>query len=515
MPKQINTKLVKRFGYIDTASSPTPPTPPTPQEQVDWNQNDPTAVDYIKNRICYEEGSSSQVYEYELDTSDYPAYYNNTETVCGYLVSETIPWENYEDFDINYVKSITVGENTYTSFTLNNITSWSAEGGGTNRGHSIKYGGESGNDAVVIIYHDATEESTVSYYNYHDLHWDPVGGGWDTLTFKKRGIYFLANGVGTGALDTQYCKFEIGAAAVVHQIDSKFIPHDSTKQDKLTAGQNITITNNVISASGDSGLPVKYRGREFDVFQKVAFIGDSYTQGDYQYYDAEGEDHWPGTVVWNYSQAACCSRLHSGTYYNYGITGITSLGMWNAINGSLNPLNDPQTEATISGSWDNTNHIWNFSATTGVAPTITNVDCAIIQLGINDAYSHVTTAQYGTNITTIINRLRQTNPKMRVFLIGVHPSVALWDETYEDYNDVLNHIASNDSTGYTIYIPYSTESSMTGTEWVKYRVQGHLTALGTMKTVEEITNYISYYMANHPQDFKDIQFFDSNKQINS
>lgn len=43
--------------------------------------------------------------------------------------------------------------------------------------------------------------------------------------------------------------------------DSNFVTdtyHDNTKQDKLTAGENITIVNNVISASGGSGGTTDY-----------------------------------------------------------------------------------------------------------------------------------------------------------------------------------------------------------------------------------------------------------------
>lgn len=43
-----NTNRAVLEGLVDTAVEES-------QVQADWNQNDTTAKDYIKNRICYEE----------------------------------------------------------------------------------------------------------------------------------------------------------------------------------------------------------------------------------------------------------------------------------------------------------------------------------------------------------------------------------------------------------------------------------------------------------------------------
>lgn len=50
-----NTNKAVLEGLVDTAIEES-------QFQADWNQNDPTAKDYIKNRICYEETGEDKTY---------------------------------------------------------------------------------------------------------------------------------------------------------------------------------------------------------------------------------------------------------------------------------------------------------------------------------------------------------------------------------------------------------------------------------------------------------------------
>lgn len=66
-----NTNRAVLEGLVDTAVEES-------QVQADWDQNDPTAKDYIKNRICYEETVPDTYEELQLTTS-------NWKSLTGYV----------------------------------------------------------------------------------------------------------------------------------------------------------------------------------------------------------------------------------------------------------------------------------------------------------------------------------------------------------------------------------------------------------------------------------------------
>lgn len=79
------------------------------QAQSDWNQNDSTATDYIKNRICYEE--EEVLYETTIDLTQYtPVKYSNG------LLTYNIPLGSNLELELNQIiPKIKLGNKYYDS----------------------------------------------------------------------------------------------------------------------------------------------------------------------------------------------------------------------------------------------------------------------------------------------------------------------------------------------------------------------------------------------------------------
>lgn len=172
--------------------------------QSDWNQNDPNALDYIKNRICYEEAGAIQKidpkYLPEIPSSasdillsnEFVNYFergNNVETVLGSVAEDV----NYLSNSVLYTTQTLTDEQkiqartnigaaalalTSTQVTLIS-SNWSASYPYT---QTVTVNGVSADEMAQLIIPSPASSNSLMYYNYGIL---CTGQGENQLTFTS------------------------------------------------------------------------------------------------------------------------------------------------------------------------------------------------------------------------------------------------------------------------------------------------------------------------------------------
>ena len=269
-----------------------------------------------------------------------------------------------------------------------------------------------------------------------------------------------------------------------------------------TWGGNEYTSNFLFSATSNSAYdngefsPVDYKGNEIQAFYRGICIGDSVTEGTMDH--SEGTFNKAGT-----SYPAILKRLTNLEIVNAGIAGTTS-GTWY------------DTSIDSSNNWgDWVNNEWFWREPTGTSLDYSGFDFAIIHLGINDiGYMENMTIQelviqYETNINKIINRLKEYNNGIKIFMATIIPSYApSYNENYKVLNEKIREIANNTADVYLLDLNAQSNLTSHGA----YNVW-HPTAVGYVKLAEEIKALISYTISQNLDDFKFIQYIGSNMTI--
>lgn len=275
--------------------------------------------------------------------------------------------------------------------------------------------------------------------------------------------------------------------------------------DKRTYGGNDYLKTFTFSATvtpkEESGsvskpsTPIKYVGNEIQIFSRGICIGDSVTEGSF-------DNDANGIIAKRFSYPAILKRLTNIDIINAGIAGATTASWYEA---SLN--SDAQW-----GKWVNNEWVWNTNPSVGATDIVSselnysNFDFAIIHLGINDFGLALTAenivSNFATNINTIITKLKNSNPGIKIFLATIIPTYApSYDTNYKLMNKKIIEIAENTENVFLIDLnKYSELTSRT-----EYNVI-HPTALGYHKMANEIKSYISYIVSNNLNKLTDIQF---------
>lgn len=215
--------------------------------------------------------------------------------------------------------------------------------------------------------------------------------------------------------------------------------------------------------------PCEYRdSAECRVFNKILCIGDSLTDGQFDY-------KTDGTIKEfndkRYAYPTYLKAISGRDVTNFGDAGKTTVSWF-----------------SLHGNEDFSGH-----------------DACIIALGRNDApdVKNVSSSDRITAMNNIIAKVKADNPQIKIFICT--------QINYYNYSgiDTINNdmktVVQNNTDCYLLDIHTygSMKSSLDS--------YSHCTAVGYMKLAEEIFNYISYVMHENQSEFKNIQFVGTNR----
>ena len=298
--------------------------------------------------------------------------------------------------------------------------------------------------------------------------------GWgEELTFAEKGIYLLDNR-------------DFGGSKHVNSFSCTITINSST--DSPEGGQS----------------PIKYNGNEIQVFNRGICIGDSITEGVFNYSDGEA-------IIKKYSYPSILNKITGVNIVNAGVAGLTSQ-TWYAA--SLN-------SDTQYGKWVNNEWVWNMAPDATDSDIVSTLldysgfDFAIIHLGINDigmmgslTIDEVVT-NFETNINNIISKLKISNNGIKIFLATIIPCYAeVGNSAYETLNNKIREIANASENVFLIDLNEYSECA----KGTPYENQ-HLTAIGYHKMASEISSLISYTISQNLDDFKSVQFIGTSYTI--
>lgn len=195
---------------------------------------------------------------------------------------------------------------------------------------------------------------------------------------------------------------------------------------------------------------------DLSLFGKILCIGDSWTQGVFDYRD--NEDNLRGVELPQYSYPTLLASLTGRSVTNKGDAGKTSTTWYSNHSGDV----------------------------------LRGHDACIIFLGINDV-SQGDTSQTSTSLTNIITKVKTDNPDvMKIFLVSMPNH--LNDNTYaQTVNGILQSVAESEGAYYLdisgVVIP---------------RDEAHPLAIGYEILAKAIYNKASEVMRNNRSDFEDI-----------
>ena len=263
--------------------------------------------------------------------------------------------------------------------------------------------------------------------------------------------------------------------------------------NEYTSRFAFTATTGGTGGAGGTGggavSPVDYKGNEIQAFTRGICIGDSVTEGTLDH--SGGTFNKAGT-----SYPAILKRLTGLDITNAGIAGTTSKTWYET---SLN-------SSTNWGDWINNEWFWR--EPTGTSLDYSGYDFAIIHLGINDVgnMGNMTIDEllvdYESNMYNIINKLKENNNGIRIFLATIVPSYApAYNETYKAMNNKIKAMVEATDNVYLLDLNALSNLTASGA----YNVW-HPTAIGYVKMAEEIKSLISYTISQDLEGFKDIQF---------
>ena len=215
--------------------------------------------------------------------------------------------------------------------------------------------------------------------------------------------------------------------------------------------------------------PCEYLGDEICAFTKCICIGDSLTEGVMNHLDSGATEY---TSYDKYSFPRNLERLTNLEVTNKGHSGLSS------------------------SEW--------YSAESSVE--LRGYDIAIIQLGVNDQIRY---GEFGdtskTAFTNIINKLKTENKNIKIFVANIIPAMSYSSDGMKKFSaDLLEWLK----------ITYANDEDVIPLDIQKYGHTksadayncGHLSAYGYYRLAKDYKAYISYYMNQNPNVFKEIQF---------
>lgn len=242
--------------------------------------------------------------------------------------------------------------------------------------------------------------------------------------------------------------------------------------------------------------PAEYDGNEIQLFHKGICIGDSITEGFFEYNGGR-------TILKKYSYPTYLSKMTGIGLINSGVSGFTSKQWYDASVDS----------ESVGGKWVNGEWVWNLYPEVGESDVVgssldySDCDFAVIHLGINDANTigdSITLEQalttFETSINGIITNLKAGSNGIKIFLATIIPYHSV-NQIFKEFNAKIREIAEQTEDVYLLDL--TAYSDCYGDI---YGHGYHLTALGYHKMASEISAYISYIIGQNLTDFKWVQF---------
>lgn len=227
----------------------------------------------------------------------------------------------------------------------------------------------------------------------------------------------------------------------------------------------------------DISNPCDYTGRDVSAFNKCICIGDSLTEGTFNY-RVDGSTAYYVNYT-KYSYPTFFQKLTNMETTNKGHGGMSTVQWWNAEQNS----------------------------------DLSSYDLAIIQLGVNDVATGQTEwpAESKTAMTNIINKLIAENTNIKIFVANILPATSYGGRSHIS-TGIANLVAelANPNVMLLDMAQYSHVGQRTD-----YNC-GHLSAYGYWRLAQDYVSYISYIMAtDNAEVFKEIQFIGTNYQYHS
>ena len=211
-----------------------------------------------------------------------------------------------------------------------------------------------------------------------------------------------------------------------------------------------------------------YQGEEISVFNKGICIGDSLTQGVFNY----GQSQY--LIDGKYSYPTFLSKISGIEIDNYGVGGYTSSQWW-----------ERYSNEDLSG-----------------------YDFAIIQLGVNDVIRNITwNSESEDAFTNIINKLKSENNNIFIFVATIIPAISYWNDNYANFSESIRSFVSNLNDEHVIVCDIAKWGHTRDS--IGYNA-GHLSAYGYWQLAKDYKSLISYIISSNKAIFRKIQFIGTN-----
>lgn len=227
------------------------------------------------------------------------------------------------------------------------------------------------------------------------------------------------------------------------------------------------------NVEGQIGSHCDYRGNDMCVFSKGLCIGDSLTEGTYNYNEGGTTQYGTfknGAVLHDYSYPAKLSQMLGIDITNRGIGGQTSAEWW-----------------ALMSTVDFSGH-----------------DFAIMQFGVNDVSRYGTWGSTSeTAYDNIINKLKTDNPNIKIYVATIIPSTVYTGTAYDNFSEAIRtYVASlNDAN---VILADIAQYGHTGDS--NAFNAGHLSAYGYWRLAQDYKNLISYLIYTNQMQYRQVQF---------
>ena len=231
-------------------------------------------------------------------------------------------------------------------------------------------------------------------------------------------------------------------------------------------------------------------GGYINIFNKIACIGDSLTEGVFEYTE-NGEVKYAGKPqgFGPYSYPSQLARMTGATVGNYGVGGATAK------------------------SWLET------TACTDCFKEENKAQAYIIALGTNDTNydgdvnTDIDVSNYNNNSDTfvgnyakIIQKCLELQPKAKIFVVTIPKTRTDYHNAWTTGNSKIKAVAEKLGV-YVLDIYTYSESFDNPDEYKKHFYSGgHRNAVGYKRTAMEYATYISWIIYNNPDDFRNVQY---------
>lgn len=231
-------------------------------------------------------------------------------------------------------------------------------------------------------------------------------------------------------------------------------------------------------------------GGYINIFNKIACIGDSLTEGVFEYTE-NGEVKYAGKPqgFGPYSYPSQLARMTGATVGNYGVGGATAK------------------------SWLET------TACTDCFKEENKAQAYIIALGTNDTNydgdvnTDIDVSNYNNNADTfvgnyakIIQKCLELQQKAKIFVVTIPKTRTDYHNAWTTGNSKIKAVAEKLGV-YVLDIYTYSESFDNPDEYKKHFYSGgHRNAVGYKRTAMEYATYISWIIYNNPDDFRNVQY---------